>query len=276
MPEAKSSFHHLLGPGFPTRNFAKGKTIFQEGDRGDEFFIVVRGQVEIRSGDRLLETLEADGIFGEMALIDDSPRSATAVALTRRDARADQGKSVPLPGPEHAVLRAQRDARPRAPIAPPEQSDLSGAVLSQAPTARLNEDFNRLAALRRLDDAHRYRLAFEEAADVAGGERGAVDEHVPAKIVTGDESKAAASSNHFTLPVKSKAADGSTVERRGDRSMAVLVSTSTIRTTSAPRAPVRATTRTFAPEGRVWRPISRRAFRCRNASPPPSESSTKP
>jgi CRP/FNR family cyclic AMP-dependent transcriptional regulator len=82
MPEAKSSFRQLLGPGFPTRNFAKGKTIFQEGDRGDEFFIVVRGQVEIVSGDRHLETLEDDGIFGEMALIDDSPRSATAVALT--------------------------------------------------------------------------------------------------------------------------------------------------------------------------------------------------
>jgi CRP-like cAMP-binding protein len=56
--------------------------IFAEGDRGDEFFIVVRGEVEIRSGDRHFETLGPDGIFGEMALIDDSPRSATAVALT--------------------------------------------------------------------------------------------------------------------------------------------------------------------------------------------------
>jgi CRP-like cAMP-binding protein len=82
MPDTKSSFHRLLGPGFPTRNFAKGKTIFQEGDRGDEFFIVVRGQVEIRSGERHFETLEADGIFGEMALIDDGPRSATVIALT--------------------------------------------------------------------------------------------------------------------------------------------------------------------------------------------------
>jgi CRP/FNR family transcriptional regulator, cyclic AMP receptor protein len=82
MPEAKSSFHRLLGPGFPTRNVAKGKTIFQEGDHGDEFFVVVRGRVEIRSGDRHFETLDADGIFGEMALIDDNPRSATAVALT--------------------------------------------------------------------------------------------------------------------------------------------------------------------------------------------------
>jgi CRP/FNR family transcriptional regulator, cyclic AMP receptor protein len=82
MREAKGSFHHLLGPGVPTRNFTKGRTIFQEGDRGDEFFIVMRGQVEIRSGDRHLETLGPDGIFGEMALIDDSPRSASAVALS--------------------------------------------------------------------------------------------------------------------------------------------------------------------------------------------------
>lgn len=82
MSEAEGTFHHLLGRRVPTRNFAKGRTIFEEGDRGDEFFIVVRGQVEIRSGDRHFETLGPDGIFGEMALIDDSPRSATAVALT--------------------------------------------------------------------------------------------------------------------------------------------------------------------------------------------------
>ena len=58
------------------------ETIFQEGEHGDEFFVVVRGEVEIRSGNRHLETLGQDSIFGEMALIDDSPRSATAVALT--------------------------------------------------------------------------------------------------------------------------------------------------------------------------------------------------
>ncbi len=82
MPEAKSNFHRLLGRGFPTRNLTQGQDDLPGGEQGDEFFIVVRGQVEIRSGERHFETLEADGIFGEMALIDDSPRSATAVALT--------------------------------------------------------------------------------------------------------------------------------------------------------------------------------------------------
>jgi CRP/FNR family transcriptional regulator, cyclic AMP receptor protein len=75
-------FSHLVGPEVPTRNYGKGAAIFREGDRGDEFFVVVRGAVEIRSGNRLLERLGKNSIFGEMALIDDSPRSASVVAVT--------------------------------------------------------------------------------------------------------------------------------------------------------------------------------------------------
>ena len=75
-------FSVLVGREVPTRYFARGETIFREGEQGDEFFVVMRGQVEIKSGNRWFETVSQNGIFGEMALIDDSPRSATVVALT--------------------------------------------------------------------------------------------------------------------------------------------------------------------------------------------------
>ncbi len=82
MPEKEVDFSLLVGPEALTREFGKGDLIFQEGEHGDEFFVVVRGEVEIRSANRRLETLGQNSIFGEMALIDDSPRSATVVALT--------------------------------------------------------------------------------------------------------------------------------------------------------------------------------------------------
>jgi CRP/FNR family transcriptional regulator, cyclic AMP receptor protein len=82
MSNGADDFSLLLGPEVPTRDYAAGQTIFREGDKGGELFVVKRGKVEIRSGNRLLETLGENEIFGEMALIDDSPRSATAIAAT--------------------------------------------------------------------------------------------------------------------------------------------------------------------------------------------------
>jgi CRP/FNR family transcriptional regulator, cyclic AMP receptor protein len=75
-------FSLLASSGARLRSFKAGETIVKEGDRGDEMFVVHSGQVEIRRGNRVLETVPEKGIFGEMALIDDGPRSATVVAKT--------------------------------------------------------------------------------------------------------------------------------------------------------------------------------------------------
>ncbi len=66
----------------PTRDYKAGDVIFRESDAAHELFIIQGGEVEIRVGNRVLETLPQYSIFGEMALIDANPRSATAVAAS--------------------------------------------------------------------------------------------------------------------------------------------------------------------------------------------------
>lgn len=66
----------------PPQQFAAGSIIFQEGQPGDEMFIVKSGTVELRVHGKMVETVEADGFFGEMAVIESGTRSATAIAKT--------------------------------------------------------------------------------------------------------------------------------------------------------------------------------------------------
>jgi CRP-like cAMP-binding protein len=61
---------------------AANQNIFAEGDQGDCMYILKEGTVELLHNGKLLATVEKGGIFGEMALIDFLPRSATAVAKT--------------------------------------------------------------------------------------------------------------------------------------------------------------------------------------------------
>ena len=63
--------------------FADGGVIFIKGDPGDSAYVLVSGRVEIRSGGHVIETMEPGEMFGEMALIDFEPRSASAVAVGR-------------------------------------------------------------------------------------------------------------------------------------------------------------------------------------------------
>jgi CRP-like cAMP-binding protein len=73
-------FQVLANAGFPPARFQPGEVIFQEGDKSDRMFVVRTGEVAIERGGKVVETVPPGGIFGEMALIDGSPRAATARA----------------------------------------------------------------------------------------------------------------------------------------------------------------------------------------------------
>ncbi|HZA26679.1 MAG TPA: cyclic nucleotide-binding domain-containing protein [Actinomycetota bacterium] len=62
--------------------FSQGSVIFRVGEPGDLMYAVKEGEVALLSGDTEVERVGANGVFGEMALIDKEPRSATAVART--------------------------------------------------------------------------------------------------------------------------------------------------------------------------------------------------
>ena len=61
---------------------APGEFLFKEGEKGEKMFVLLEGEMDVLLGDFVLETVKSGALIGEMALIDDSPRSATAVALT--------------------------------------------------------------------------------------------------------------------------------------------------------------------------------------------------
>ena len=61
---------------------ATGEFLFKEGDKRDVMYVVLEGEMEIRLGSYVVETAVPGALIGEMALIDDSPRAANAVAKT--------------------------------------------------------------------------------------------------------------------------------------------------------------------------------------------------
>ena len=73
-----------MNQGFVERlTFQSGDYIFKEGDSANNAYIIQSGSVEIvKSGEEevVLATIPEGGIFGEMALIDDSPRMAAAAS----------------------------------------------------------------------------------------------------------------------------------------------------------------------------------------------------
>lgn len=68
------------------REFPAGAVLFEEGQPGHDMYIIVSGEIEIRrqvgGSERVLAVLPAGEFFGEMAILNGRPRSATAVART--------------------------------------------------------------------------------------------------------------------------------------------------------------------------------------------------
>ena len=63
-----------------THKFKKDAEIVKEGEPGDELYIILIGSVDIFVGDMKVDKLKAGNYFGEMAMIDKRPRSATVIA----------------------------------------------------------------------------------------------------------------------------------------------------------------------------------------------------
>jgi len=92
-----------------------GKTVFREGDSGQSVFMVADGQVRvIRGKDRELARLGEGGVFGEMALLSEAPRSATVEVVDEADL-FELGRDVlevigeQVPGVHEALSRFVRD-----------------------------------------------------------------------------------------------------------------------------------------------------------------------
>jgi CRP-like cAMP-binding protein len=75
----------MTGNLYEYRLFMEGETIFREGERGGEAFLIKSGEVELArqtpQGPRIIGRNGPNSLFGEMAVISDMPRIATATAV---------------------------------------------------------------------------------------------------------------------------------------------------------------------------------------------------
>jgi hypothetical protein len=125
-----------------SREFAAGDRIIKEGEPGEEMFVILQGSVRLHKGEAKITTLGKGAHFGEMALVDRGPRSASAtaeektrmLAIRRRDfyeiIKKEPGLSVKLLWSFVQVL-AERLRKTTA--------DLSGAKLEAVAEDLLDE-----------------------------------------------------------------------------------------------------------------------------------------
>ena len=138
------------------RHYPKGSLILSQGDPGESLFLIQSGQVKVTvvaedGRDVILSVLGGGSFFGEMALLDDEPRSAHVIAME-----------------ETTLLHLRReDFRARLKLAP----DLAIALLREL-SRRLRRADDTIASLMLLDVNGRVAHLLLELAREEGGENG--------------------------------------------------------------------------------------------------------
>jgi CRP-like cAMP-binding protein len=59
-----------------------GEVLILEGEPGDAFYVILDGTVRVEHGDRTVRSMTAGGFLGEIALVEQGPRTATATCVT--------------------------------------------------------------------------------------------------------------------------------------------------------------------------------------------------
>ena len=71
-----------LGPHVQHAHFTAGQEVLHQGERGDRFYVIEQGEVDVIGDDRLIRTMGPGDSFGEIALLRDRPRTTTIRART--------------------------------------------------------------------------------------------------------------------------------------------------------------------------------------------------
>jgi CRP/FNR family transcriptional regulator, cyclic AMP receptor protein len=93
------------------RRFARGEVVFHEGDPGDTLHLIAKGRVAVRTTTALGDTatlavLGAGDFFGELALLEERPRTASIVALEKTETLALHRDDFEKIASEHPSIHA--------------------------------------------------------------------------------------------------------------------------------------------------------------------------